>query len=104
ARGSVAPPFTVAVYVVPLASAPEGTSVAVLVALLYVTTAATRELAGLRSSNVFVPIVVASIPSLKVAVTLAVALTPVAPFSGETAVMVGGVESVTSGWKTTSTQ
>jgi hypothetical protein len=47
---------------------------------------------------------VGSITSLNVAVTLAVAATPVAPLAGATVVTVGGVVSVEVVVKTTSTQ
>ena len=93
ARGSVAPPRTVAVYVVESDSDDDGWSVAVRVAGSYVTTAGTIRLDGSRSWKVLDPIVAASIASLNVAVTFESMPTEVAPFAGETAVTVGGVVS-----------
>src|SRR4249920_1478523 len=56
-RGSLAPPLTVAVYVVEVASAADGCSVTVFDALLYTALAATSAFAGVRSSIVEVEIV-----------------------------------------------
>ena len=82
-RGSVAPPRTVAVYVVAAASGLLGVNVAVSVAAVYVTVAAITAFAGSRSSNVLAPTVAGSIASLNVAVTVVATATPVAPMAGE---------------------
>jgi hypothetical protein len=99
------PPTTVAVYVVENARGELGTNVAVEVLLLYVTLADTTLLDESTSWNVLLLIVVASIASLKVAVTLVMVLTPLAPLIGLTEVTEGEVplpdKLVT---KTTSTQ
>jgi hypothetical protein len=63
------------------------------VAVSYETVAATAAPPKSRTSSVPVPMVAASIASLKVTVTLAVADTPVAPADGVVAVIVGGVVS-----------
>src|SRR5689334_8531084 len=104
ARGSVAPPLTVAVYVAEAASALLGVSVATSVEALYVTVAGTSAFDASRNSNVPVPIVVAFIDSLNVAVTTVATLTPVAPLAGDVVVTVGGVVSGPAGVNTTSTQ
>ena len=70
-----------------------GSSVAVRVALSYVTTAGASAPVESRSSKVVVLIVVSSIGSLKIAVTLLLALTPVAPLVGDVVVTTGGVVS-----------
>jgi hypothetical protein len=85
----VAPPLTVAVYVVPLASGELGVSVAVSVAASYATVAGTLD--GPWRVNVLVVIVVESIGLLNVAVTLAPVATAVAPFAGTTEVTVGAI-------------
>ena len=80
-------------YVTPAVSEAVGSRVAVRVAALQVTAAATSAPAGVRSSNVEVEMDAGSIASLKVAVTLAVTATPVAPAAGVVPVTVGGVVS-----------
>jgi hypothetical protein len=97
----VAPPLTVAVYVVPLASGELGVSVAVSVAASYATVAGTLD--GPCKVNELVVIVVGSMGLLNVAVALAPVATAVAPFAGATEVTVGGIgpEEVVN---TTSTQ
>ena len=87
------PPITFAVYVVELASTVEGVMVTVLVAALYETAAATSTLEALRNSTVVPPIVAAFIVSLNMAETVVLTGTPVAPLTGETVVIVGGVIS-----------
>jgi hypothetical protein len=69
-RGSVLPPFKVAVYVVEGDSVAAGSSIAVLVAASYMTVEETTVFPGSRNSKVAVVSVVASIASLKVAVTV----------------------------------
>jgi hypothetical protein len=85
-------PDSVAVYAAPEASVLLGLSVTVRVAALYVTTDVTTLFDALRRTN---EIVAGWTSSLKVAVTLAVPLTPVAPDAGTRAVMVGAMESPT---------
>ena len=70
-----------------------GSSVAVRVALSYVTVDAASAPVESRSSNVVPLMVAASIGSLKVAVTLLLALTPVALLAGDTVATTGGVVS-----------
>src|SRR5437764_7016858 len=88
-----APPRTVAVYVTPGVSVGVGSNVATCVVALYDTDAAMLVDESL-STNVVAVIVAAFIASLKVAVTLVVPLTFVAPLAGDVAVTVGGVTSL----------
>ena len=83
----------VTVYNVELASDADGVRVAVLVPALYETVAVINVLEALRNSIVEPLIVAAFIASLKMAETVALTDTPVAPFTGLTEVTVGAVIS-----------
>ena len=92
-RGSVVPPFNVAVYDVEPESGALGVNVAIRVAASYVTFAGTSVPAASRSSKVELLIVAGSIASLNVALTVVNVVTPVADAAGDLDVIVGAVVS-----------
>jgi hypothetical protein len=81
------------VYVVASCRDVSGVRVAIRVACVYATFAATATPPGPRSRTVDGVIVADAIASLNVAVTVVAAETPAAPFTGVTLVTVGGVTS-----------
>jgi hypothetical protein len=98
----LAPPLTVAVYVVDAASSADGVSVAVEPE--YDTVAATVAPPDPLSTTFELVIDDAAIGSLNVAVTFVPKSTPVAPPAGVTACTVGGFVSTGVASSTTSTQ